>query len=86
VYYFDFHGHSTKTNLFCYGPEYSDTNSYYLKSRAFAKILEQQDNLFDYKKSIFTISSGKKTTGRAFMLRKVKIPMTFTFELSNGLY
>ena len=39
VYYFDFHGHSTKTNLFCYGPEHNQSNSYYLKCRALPKII-----------------------------------------------
>lgn len=39
-YYFDFHGHSTKTNLFCYGPEHPRNNPYYLRSRAFAKLIE----------------------------------------------
>jgi murein tripeptide amidase MpaA len=40
AYYFDLHGHSTKSNLFCYGPEHSKTSPYYLRSRAFAKLIE----------------------------------------------
>ena len=40
LYYFDLHGHTTKTNLFCYGPEHGKNNSYFLKSRVFAKLIE----------------------------------------------
>ena len=86
VYYFDFHGHSTKTNLFCYGPDHLRANSYYLKARAFAKLVEQKDAIFSYQKCLFSISESKKNTGRASMLRKARIPMSFTFEMSNGLY
>lgn len=35
--------------------------------------------IFSYRKSIFTISEQKKNTARAYMIRTVKIPMTFTF-------
>ena len=48
--------------------------------------MEKIHPIFSYKKSIFTINEHKKTTGRAFMLKKLKIPMTFTFEISNGIY
>lgn len=86
-YYFDFHGHSTKTNLFCYGPEHSKSSPYYLKARAFAKLLDEgADGMFSYNKSIFTISEHKKSTSRANMLLKIGIPMSYTFELSNGIY
>lgn len=78
-YYFDMHGHSTKTNLFCYGPEYPRWSSFYLKCRTFAKIIEQKDELFSYKNSIFTISEHKKTTGRAKMFLHHQIPYTYTF-------
>ena len=85
-YYFDFHGHSTKTNLFCYGPEHPRTNPYYLRSRAFAKLMEDSDQLFSYRRSVFSISEHKRATSRANMLWKHRIPMSYTFELSNGLY
>ena len=85
-FYFDFHGHSAKKNLFCYGPEHSPTKLYFFKARALAKIIEKIHPIFSYRKSIFTISEHKKSTGRAYMLNKLKIPMTFTFEVSNGIY
>ena len=51
-----------------------------------AKLIEQKTPIFSYQRSIFTVSEHKKTTGRAHMLYKLKIPLTFTFEISNGLF
>lgn len=42
--------------------------------------------MFNPSKCIYSISQFKKTTCRAYMLYKENIPMTFTFEVSNGLY
>jgi hypothetical protein len=58
----------------------------FFKSRTFAKIIEEINPIFSYKKSIFQVSEHKKTTARAHMLWNIKIPMTYTFEISNGLY
>lgn len=85
-YYFDLHSHSTRTGLFCYGPEHQIWSGYYLRCRAFAKLLERSDEMFSYRSSIFTISEHKKTTGRAKMFSGLHIPYTYTFELSNGFY
>jgi hypothetical protein len=48
--------------------------------------MEETNPIFSYRRSIFEISESKKTTGRAFMLYNMKIPMTYTFEISNGVY
>ncbi len=85
-FYLDFHGHSNKKDLFCYGPEHKTSKSHFFKARAFAKLIEKANPIFKYRKSIFTISEAKKATGRAYMLQKMKIPMSYTFEISNGLY
>ena len=85
-FFFDFHSHSSKKNLFCYGPDHPEGSANCLKSRVFVKILSKQDSMFDYEKCISSISEYKRTTARAYMLRKENIPMTFTFEISNGLY
>lgn len=38
-FYFDFHGHSSKKNLFCYGPEYHPSNMMFFKCRTLTKII-----------------------------------------------
>ncbi len=38
-FYFDFHGHSSKKNLFSYGPDHSPRNIYYFKSRILPKLV-----------------------------------------------
>jgi hypothetical protein len=49
-------------------------------------MLARQDEMFNYEKCIYHISEHKKFTARSHMLQKEMIPMTFTFEVSNGLY
>ena len=78
-FYWDFHAHSSKRGLVCYGPEHLPGKTYFFKCRALAKLIEQKSSIFSYRKSIFAISEHKKATGRAHMLWKIKIPMTFTF-------
>lgn len=85
-FFFDFHSHSSKKNLFCYGPDHAEGSPHCLRSRVLVKILSKQDSMFDYEKCISSISEQKRTTARAYMIRKQAVPMTFTFEVSNGLY
>lgn len=59
---------------------------HYFRSRVFVKMLARQDEMFNYEKCIYHISEHKKFTARSHMLQKEMIPMTFTFEVSNGLY
>ncbi len=37
--FLDFHGHSTKKNVFAYGPEFPIMDKFYYESRIFAKLL-----------------------------------------------
>jgi hypothetical protein len=39
--FLDLHGHSTKKNVFAYGPEFPITEKFYYQSRIFAKMLEK---------------------------------------------
>lgn len=39
--FLDLHGHSTKKNIFAYGPEFSLTDKFYYEARIFAKMLEK---------------------------------------------
>ena len=50
-----------------------------MQAKAFTKIIQRQNKIFDYKSSLFIISEAKRDTARAFMLEKQKIPFSFTF-------
>jgi predicted deacylase len=78
-FFFDFHSHSSKKNLFCYGPEHPEGTLHYFRSRILVKTLQKQSEMFSADQCIYKISEHKKSTARAYMLTKEKIPMTFTF-------
>jgi hypothetical protein len=39
--FLDLHGHSTKKNVFAYGPEFPIAEKFYYQARVFAKMLEK---------------------------------------------
>ena len=69
-FFLDFHSHSSKKNLFCYGPEHQEGTLHYFRSRILVKILQKQSTMFNSNQCNFKISEYKKGTARAYMLKK----------------
>lgn len=67
--FLDFHGHSTRKNIFIYGPDYRMTDNEYMVCRILPKTISKMTDCFRYYSCIFKISKEKHTTGRAIMLR-----------------
>ena len=76
--FLDFHGHSSKKNVFMYGPEFSIIDRQYYSSRVFPKLLGDCTKMFRYHSCIFKISDLKTTTARAVVLQKMNIPNSYT--------
>ncbi len=84
--YLDFHGHSTKKNIFIYGPDYGLVDPKYMLCRVFPKLVSKLTNTFRYYSCIFKISREKAKTARAVMLREFGIPYCYTVEASAYCY
>jgi cytosolic carboxypeptidase protein 2/3 len=67
--FFDFHGHSSKKNIFAYGPDYSIDHKCFLPTRLFSKLVSKCAKAFRYYACSFKVSASKRNTGRAFMLK-----------------
>ena len=78
IMFLDFHGHSTKKNVFMYGPEYPIIKKEYYESRIFPKIIGDLTNMFRYYSCSFKISYEKRSTARAIFLRALSIPFSDT--------
>jgi hypothetical protein len=76
--FLDFHGHSTKKNVFAYGPEFSITSQQYYECRVFPKLLGHNSDMFRYHACSFKIAESKQSTARAVFLRKAFIPLSYT--------
>jgi hypothetical protein len=79
IMYLDFHGHSTKKNVFIYGTEY-------ILSRLLPKQISRLSHMFRYYSCSFKISKGKEKTARASLLREFRIPYCYTIEASTHSY
>ena len=84
AYFLDFHGHSLKKNVFCYGPEYDIWSLKYEKARVLPKLLAAKTETFRMKSCLFKVATFKRSTARAFML--AYIPYCYTIESSVGLF
>ena len=76
--YLDFHGHSSKKNTFVYGPSYNLGDANYLKCRLFPRLIEKVNSSFRFYSCSFMIAEEKKTTARAIMFQRYKIPFVYT--------
>lgn len=76
--YVDLHGHSTKKNVFIYGPDYKLSESEYILCRLLPKQISKLTEMFRYYSCIFKISKGKEKTARAVLLREHGIPFCYT--------
>jgi cytosolic carboxypeptidase protein 2/3 len=76
--FLDFHGHSSRKNIFTYGPDYSIDNRYFLPSRVFPKLISKYTKSFRYYSCNFRITGDKVNTGRAVMLRNHQVIYSFT--------
>lgn len=84
--YLDFHGHSTRKNVFIYGPDYKLSESQFMVSRILPKVISKLTDTFRYFSCIFRISKQKETTGRAIMFREFGVPYCYTVESSAYSY
>lgn len=84
--FLDLHGHSTKKNVFVYGPEFPIVQKYYYECRIFPKLLANHTQMFRYYSCSFRISECKVKTARAVFLRRLMIPLSYTVEASNGCF
>lgn len=85
-FYIDLHGHSTRKNIFVYGPEHPMIANEYQECRVFPKHMSNLTPMFRYFSCMWRISESKESTARAVMFRKFNISNCYTMESSNGLY
>ncbi len=65
--FYDFHGHSSKSNVFSYGPSFKQDDLHYYLSQFLPKMLESSTKMFRFSSCTFTVSEYKKMAGRAYV-------------------
>lgn len=83
-FFFDLHGHSTRPDIFTYGPELSKTDPLFWYSRLLPKLFSSHFSIFDYAKCTWKIVKAKKSTARAVFLRDEGIRFIYTIESSTS--
>lgn len=48
IIFIDFHGHSSKKNIFTYGPDYTIDDRYFIPTRLFPKAISKSTSSFRY--------------------------------------
>ena len=69
--YMDLHGHSTKPNVFSYGPELARNDSMYDFVKFFPKMIDLESVAFKFSKCSWKINKCKKATARAVFLNQM---------------
>jgi murein tripeptide amidase MpaA len=82
--FLDLHGHSTRTNVFTYGPEISTLDPLFNFTRLFPKLIGDRTDMFKFNKCSFRISKPKLSTARAVFLLKKGKP-SFLTKTSNSV-
>lgn len=85
---FDFHGHSSRRNVFIYGPKVTHSNQKSLRAKSLAYLLATMTDMFKFNSCLwkvyllYQISRFKKRTLRGVFLSLAKTKYAFTFEHS----
>ena len=81
----DLHGHSSKKNIFSYGPDYEVSDPNFYTARLFPKVIGLNSKYFKYDSCTFKLEEHKKSTARGFFLSELEV-MTYTIESSYSMY
>lgn len=85
---FDFHGHSSRRNVFIYGPKVTPTNQKSLRAKSLAYLIATMTDMFRFNSCLWKVdppnqlSKSKKRTLRGVFLSLAKTKYAFTFEHS----
>lgn len=82
--FLDLHGHSTKPNIFTYGPDIETTNKHFIASRYYVKQLSSLLSYFRADQCSWKVPPYKRSTARWVMLHKFGINLVFTVEASTA--
>ena len=77
LYFLDLHGHSSKKNIFSYGPEYDIRDPNFYLGRFFPKLLSLNSKYFNFSDCTFKLEEHKQSTARGFFLSELEV-MTYT--------
>lgn len=80
-FYCDFHGHSTKRNVFMYGNNQTKAADK-LKERVFPQIYAENNENFSYEDCCFEVQKSREATARVVMWREFNLINSFTLEAS----
>lgn len=69
--FMDLHGHSTRPNVFSYGPELQKSDALFDLVRLLPMMFGLESQAFKFTKSNWKINKGKKATARAVVLDKL---------------